>query len=377
MQESFPRFNYLNESLIILPGNRFTKKELEGRLNQMGIDYNPYSNKNDLILLYDSNIRYDNNKILIYEKLRRDTQTMNIKNDSTQQRHSLPPNIPYPNSAGASNIVQGKAINISTESIEPFNIKKYNNVNQHIHNPLISNSLRNSTSRNIYEEEINTDIRRTSIPNQYNQNNNSNHRISNATEYDQESNFSFFSSLQGIPLFKNRQQLCYSLLYIIFLAFIGISLLFLAINNSATIADVFRDFFKLLKTPEKLIKVIWIYIVGLFFNGLNYWYIVIPLIIVFILGYYYIKKLLFENKCKEILKKIINDLEKMGRERGRYISENDIYVNYFKGEGINKDEFYEKYLPQLKKLIRDVGGLKFINNINKNGTTTTYLELDN
>ena len=113
-------------------------------------------------------------------------------------------------------------------------------------------------------------------------------------------------------------------------------------------------------------------------GALQYFYIIIPLIILVILSYIFIKHQLFKKKCKEVIKKIIRDLENSRRnERGvASMSEDDIYRRYFQDNGVSYKEFVKKYLPQLKKLRRNELRLKLSSYV-ENNKNVIYWEYQN
>ena len=68
-------FSYKGESLIILPGNVLNKNELIERLRAMNfLSIDSSYNKDDLVYIYKIAINYDNNKLKIYNKLKKDTE---------------------------------------------------------------------------------------------------------------------------------------------------------------------------------------------------------------------------------------------------------------------------------------------------------------
>ena len=72
-------FSYKGEKVYIKPGNVLTKVELISRLNEMKFPVDASFNKNLLVDIYESAINADNNKILIFNKLRKDTEYFKSK----------------------------------------------------------------------------------------------------------------------------------------------------------------------------------------------------------------------------------------------------------------------------------------------------------
>ena len=67
-------FTYNNETVLIHPGKRLATNELIVRLNKMKFMVDSSYNRNDLINFYEIALNNNKNKILIFNKLREDTQ---------------------------------------------------------------------------------------------------------------------------------------------------------------------------------------------------------------------------------------------------------------------------------------------------------------
>ena len=67
-------FNYKGEKVYIKPGNALTKVELITRLNEMKFPVDASFNKNLLVDIYESAINVDKNKVMIFNKLKKDTE---------------------------------------------------------------------------------------------------------------------------------------------------------------------------------------------------------------------------------------------------------------------------------------------------------------
>ena len=72
-------FTYKGETVLIKPGNVFTKLELISRLNEMKFPVDSSFNKNLLVEIYESAINIDNNKLLIFHRLKKDTDYFRSK----------------------------------------------------------------------------------------------------------------------------------------------------------------------------------------------------------------------------------------------------------------------------------------------------------
>lgn len=152
-------------------------------------------------------------------------------------------------------------------------------------------------------------------------------------------------------LYKNKKKLCIDLLYLLVLVFLGFGLFYFLINNSSTIVDHLKNLLGLIASPSKLKKSILDLICIIFYGIVKYIYYIIPLIIIFIFLFVFIKHFLFKKRCKDILNKIIKDLNNSKRDEMGImrINEDQIYYKYFVNYGVNYKEFIKKYLPELKK----------------------------
>ena len=87
MERVSTSFTYMGQTVIIHPGDHFTKKEIISRLKEMNFhSANISYSKNDLAKIYDITISYDNNKLLIFNKLIKDTQNFKSVHNS-HRRH--------------------------------------------------------------------------------------------------------------------------------------------------------------------------------------------------------------------------------------------------------------------------------------------------
>ena len=73
-------FSYKGETVIINPGSTLNNNELVERLLKMNfLSVNSSYRRNDLIYIYDIAINYDNNKLKIFNKLKKDTEYSNLR----------------------------------------------------------------------------------------------------------------------------------------------------------------------------------------------------------------------------------------------------------------------------------------------------------
>ena len=79
MPNVYPHFTYNNETVIMIPGNQFTIKQLRSRLNKMDVDAINIDSKEQLVNLYESSMKNDTNKFKIFELLKKDTENYYFK----------------------------------------------------------------------------------------------------------------------------------------------------------------------------------------------------------------------------------------------------------------------------------------------------------
>ena len=145
-------YTHLGKTVVLLPGKRFSKKELIIRLQQMNVQFEPNSKiKKYYEDLYENAIKYDVNKIKIFDKLFKDTvyHSNKIKGSKidTNQSNISPPVQNNNNTKMA--LIQNKVI--KQEEINNNNLNKNNrpiafDKNKSFHSTLYteSNSLNNS-----------------------------------------------------------------------------------------------------------------------------------------------------------------------------------------------------------------------------------------
>jgi hypothetical protein len=112
MSVNYPVFTFNNESVILRPGREFSKNELNSRLQQMGLQINEMKDKATMAGIYDSYLQHNQNRLKIFNLLRKDTQMRNSRLGLTQ-RESVPP------SNTMSNTSKNKLINMSND-VRPF-----------------------------------------------------------------------------------------------------------------------------------------------------------------------------------------------------------------------------------------------------------------
>ena len=170
MESEYPSFKYNGESITIIPGHYFSKKDLKNRLHLMGIESNNIQEKSILINLYESSLKDNKNKLKIISQLKKDTENLNARKNMSI-RQSLPSNFKSFNNS------TNKMTNISCE-VSPFNSREqliniikpmHTNKGQYSQNPFISN-ISNSISQN--QSSNNNSINFSNISNINNHKNN-------------------------------------------------------------------------------------------------------------------------------------------------------------------------------------------------------------
>ena len=157
-------------------------------------------------------------------------------------------------------------------------------------------------------------------------------------EPEEESNFSLFS---GFSSFKNNKQIYCHILTGAIIICLACGFYYLYRIFSEQINDFFSLIFDTLTHPGQLLSTGYGYLRA-------YWYI-IPLILIFmIIALSLWKRYQFKKRCKDIMKKIVEDLSK--EEGERVISEEDIYRRYVQQYGISWEKFRKRYLPLLAKM---------------------------
>ena len=186
--------------------------------------------------------------------------------------------------------------------------------------------------------------------------------------------FSAFDQFKKYPIYKNRKFILIHLLILLSILCLVISL-FNVINNSwESICNIFSNILNFFSDPKYIFDTIISYISSIFLVPINYWYITIPIIILAVVFYFFIKRYLFKKRCNEILEKIVKDLLE---NENRAISEEDICLKYSKMFGISYNKFVKKYLPRLQKLRRnDVNNRLKLSSVNNNEKEYIFWELN-
>ena len=212
MESEYPSFKYNGETIIIIPGSFFSKKDLKNRLHLMGIESNNIQEKNILINLYESSLKENTNKLKIISQLKKDTENLNARK-SMSIRQSLPPNLKSFNNS------INKVTNISCE-VNPFNSREqviniikpmHTNKGQHMQNPFFSTSIsqnQGSNNNSINFSNISNINNKNNFKNSYENkdNTNNNKSLNDTFNFNNNNNNSSFISNQEIFFNQNKNK---------------------------------------------------------------------------------------------------------------------------------------------------------------------------
>ena len=206
------------------------------------------------------------------------------------------------------------------------------NYNNNNNKKIYTNNPSDDYNENLDNTNQNDNVRRT---NDINCSENENMKVK---EPDEQSNFSLFS---GFSSFKNAKQISFHLLTGALVICLALGFYYLYRIFSEQINDFFSLIFDALTHPGQIASAGFGYLRA-------YWYI-IPIILIFLIIIINLwKRYQFKKRCKEIMKKIVEDLR--NEEGERVISEEDIYRKYVQQYGISWEKFKKRYLPLLAKM---------------------------
>jgi hypothetical protein len=200
-----------------------------------------------------------------------------------------------------------------------------------------------------------------------------NNNINQRREPDEESEFSVFSTLRKLPLYKNRKHICVNIVLSLLIICLVIGFLKLINTYWDSITDYFSELWN-----RGFVDAIFGFISSVFFGAVNYFYITIPLIILIFLFVLALKNFLISKRCEEIFNNIVNDLRNgTTRSGNRYLSYDDMFRDYAMKYGISKEEFQKKYIKELERKRRKKSGMKKSNLKDNNGNDIIIWEYDN
>ena len=175
--------------------------------------------------------------------------------------------------------------------------------------------------------------------------------------------FSAFSNFKKYPLHKNYKFIIIHLFLLLIIIGFCTSLSVLLYKSWDSITSFISNVLEFLSEPKEILDIITSYFSSIILYPINYWYMIIPILITIFVLYFFMRKYLFKKRCKEIFEKIVKDLHE--NDNQNRISEDDICKRYSEMYGISYKKFLKKYLPQLRKLRRDDNRLKVSSVINK------------
>ena len=193
MATPIKEFTYLGKTVILLPGIRFSKNELISRLKQMNVQFEDTSKKKKYYAdLYENTIKYDVNKVKIFERLLKDTfHYNNMKGRKISLNQSNQSNISNSfqnDNSKTSDVIQERVINQG----DLFNNQNnQNNVMQNKNNQIFTfgNNLffNSNLSNNEYDNNYNNYNIENNPANNYN-NNSQNYNNNNQSYQEQNNN---------------------------------------------------------------------------------------------------------------------------------------------------------------------------------------------
>ena len=167
--------------------------------------------------------------------------------------------------------------------------------------------------------------------------------------------FNVFEKFKKYPLYKHRKFILIHCIVLLLFLIISISFLKYIYDNHETIINIFSNFFQILLQPRRILDLITSFFSLLILGPIRNWHISIPLLVIGFVFYLFLRKYLFKKRCKEIIEKIVEHLEK---GESKKISEEEIYKKIVQSYGISYSKYIKKYLPQMKKIRRNDNRLK-------------------
>ena len=265
--------------------------------------------------------------------------------------------------------------NLRNSNSNQFRNNNYNNYNNNYNNNYSNNNNYNSGNMNQNSQRMNIEPNHQP-PVSYRQEISSginNNNINQRREPDEESEFSVFSTLRKLPLYKNRKHICVNIVLSLLIICLVIGFLKLINTYWDSITDYFSELWN-----RGFVDAIFGFISSVFFGAVNYFYITIPLIILIFLFVLALKNFLISKRCEEIFNNIVNDLRNgTTRSGNRYLSYDDMFRDYAMKYGISKEEFQKKYIKELERKRRKKSGMKKSNLKDNNGNDIIIWEYDN
>ena len=160
MNPPLPTFTHLGNTVILRPGSQFSKQELNSRLHQMEVQYDQTNmSKNYFKNLYENALKYDQNKIKIFDRLIKDTIIYKnlLKNNSQNFAHSPEKvirneKVPIIQTSIMTNQTSNNDSRISNQNNISHNYNNFNNYNNDIQT---RNEYNHETPNNNYNTKKN------------------------------------------------------------------------------------------------------------------------------------------------------------------------------------------------------------------------------
>ena len=348
----------------------------------------PYQNKININLENRNKYNYMRNKNNIhiipeskYENIPEEYENDDNYNDNNYNDDNN--NINYNNQYHPKKIdIILKQRKMNNPDYQQNNMIKKEETNLNTKNKLIQNKIERNSNSNSNNSFINALYEGIEVRNKNNNENNNNEdnkkkeeNISDKKdEEDKKSFFSFFSAFENFkknPIYKYKKFILIHFIVLLIFLIISIALLHLIYNYRENILNTLSDIFQILCDPRRIGALLTSFISIIFLGPIHHWYISIPILLLLIVFYIYMRKYLFKKRCKGIIEKIVKYLEE---NENNYISEQDIYKRFVQPYGISYDKFLKKYLVQLHKLRRNDNRLK-LSSMKKDEKTFIFWEL--
>ena len=363
MSDTYPVFTNNGNSVLLFPGKYFSKKELNSRLHQMDIDYDQTSLlKKYFIDLYDNALKDKNNLLKIIDRLQKDTNQYNNKNNILNK------NIDDNHKETPIKNITNKQNNFISKSQNSGNNKNQNNNsipnNQQYYNN-IDNSYLSQQEYIKHKSNLSNNTNESNISNNNINNNNLNNNIKN-NQYQNQINNPNNNSINLKPL-----SFYFNIIQMIIASIIILIIVRHGIRYFRNINEANSESTQSISNPGKFVfNIAWELIKGIFVGIFwKYLFITIPLVVIDFFAYKYTRNYDMKATCKKIVEDIKIDLRnKPLDENGKKsISENEIITKYSKKYNIKHNTFVKKYLEELNFLREKDNLLKIIIILDNNG----------
>ena len=156
---------------------------------------------------------------------------------------------------------------------------------------------------------------------------------------------------------------------------LSLVIVLITIGQIFLIYKYWNSIIELLTNPSRIIPAIFGFVSSLFFGSINHLQIIIPLLLLIVIMVVLYQKFVFDKRCKEILKKVKEYLlNNQNNGENNNITDDEIYQRFVQNYGISYEEFLKKYIKALRKIRRDIPGLKMSGqNINGKEIMTWFL----